>query len=160
MIVAGTLRTPSALEIANSIPPAGAAPLRFIVPLDDEPPTTDEGLNVADVGTGVFTVRVAVRAAVSSAMALMLTAVSDTTGIVVIEKVAVVVPSARSKLSGTVAAALLLLSETVVPPDGAKPLKVIVPLEDVPPVRLAGASFTDFTIGCFTVSVSVLVAPA
>ena len=131
-ITAGTLAAVSALAIANSIPPAGATPLRFIVALDDEPPITEVGLSVTDVGVGVLTVSVAVRAAVSSAMALMVTAVSETTGVVVSEKVAVVVPAAKTNVSGTVAAELLLLMETVVPLAGAGPLKVIVPVDDAP----------------------------
>ena len=50
-------------------------------------------------------------------------------------------PAATVTLAGTVATAVLLLdSVTTEPPDGAGPLSVTVPCDDVPPVTVAGDS--------------------
>lgn len=61
-------------------------------------------------------------------------------------KVAVVAPAATDTLAGTVAAALLLASVTVAAP-AAAPLRVTVPVEDVPPVTVVGLSATETRAG-------------
>lgn len=59
-------------------------------------------------------------------------------------KVALVAPAATVTLDGTVATpALLLESETATPPAGAAPLRVTVPLEELPPLTLVGFSASD-----------------
>lgn len=74
------------------------------------------------------------------------------------EKVAIVELAATVTLAGTVAAAVLLLvSVTTAPPDGAGPLSVIVALDDVPPVRLAGFSVKELKLGSVTLIVTVAV---
>ncbi len=52
-------------------------------------------------------------------------------------------PAATVTEAGSVAAALLLESETDAPPVGAAPLKVTVPVVDVPLVTVAGETATD-----------------
>ena len=90
----------------------------------------------------------------------MVTVVLLPTAVVVIGKVALVAPAGIVTLAGTVATAVLLLdSVTVVPPAGAAPLKVAVPVDELPPVTLVGLTATednDKAAGV-TVSVAVLV---
>jgi hypothetical protein len=68
----------------------------------------------------------------------MLTEVDELTAAVATEKVAVLLPAARLTVLGTEAEALLLERETETPPAGAAPLKLTVPMTEVPPVTLAG----------------------
>ena len=74
----------------------------------------------------------------------MVTAVTLPTALVVTVKVALVVPAATVTLAGTVATAMLLLeSVTVAPPAGAPPVNVTVPVEELPPVTVAGLRATE-----------------
>ncbi len=57
--------------------------------------------------------------------------------------VALAAPAGTVTLAGTVAADILLESETVAPPYGAGPLRVTVPVEDEPPLTLVGLSVTE-----------------
>jgi hypothetical protein len=57
----GTVATLVLLLVnVTTVPPAGAGPLSVTVPVDEFPPTTELGLRVKELGTGAFTVRVAV----------------------------------------------------------------------------------------------------
>jgi hypothetical protein len=70
-------------------------------------------------------------------------------------KFAVVAPAGTVTLAGTDAIeGLLLDSLTTTPPDGAEPLNVTVPVEEAPPVTVAG--FND-TKSWLTVSVALWV---
>ncbi len=91
----------------------------------------------------------------------MVTAVEVVTVLVLTVKVAVVAPAATVTLAGTVATAVLLLeSVTTAPPEGAAPLSVTVPCEELPPVTLLGFSASEETmIEGVTVSEAVWVAP-
>jgi hypothetical protein len=62
-------------------------------------------------------------------------------GVVVMVNVAVELPAGTVTEVPTVAEAELLDRVTLMPPVGAAPVKVTVPVEDVPPVTLVG--FTD-----------------
>ena len=63
----------------------------------------------------------------------------EPTAEVVIVNVALVAPAATVTLAGTWAAdVLLLVRVTTAPPDGAGPVKVTVPADEVPPVTEAG----------------------
>jgi hypothetical protein len=62
--------------------------------------------------------------------------------------IASVCPTATTTLEGTVTVALLLDSETVVPPDGAVPLIVTVQLAVPGPVTVAGVQLTLVTCSC------------
>ncbi|SRR5216684_1454014 len=69
----------------------------------------------------------------------MVTVVDEATALMVTTNVALVAPAATVTLESTVAAVVLLLeSTTCAPPEGAGPLKVTVPVEEFPPVTLAG----------------------
>src|SRR5438477_8143888 len=74
----------------------------------------------------------------------MVTGVDAATALVLIVKVALVLPAGTVTLEGTLAAALLLESVTSAPPAEAGPLSVTVPVEDPkgPPTTLVGADWT------------------
>jgi hypothetical protein len=57
--------------------------------------------------------------------------------------VAVALPAATATDAGTFAEVLLLERATEIPPAGAAPLKVTVPVTDIPPVTLVGLTATD-----------------
>jgi hypothetical protein len=90
---------------------------------------------------------------------VIVTAVVEATVPVVAVKVAVVAPAATVTEAGTWAAAVFeLVSATTAPPAGAGPLKVTVPVEDVPPVTEAGLTPMPVRVaaaGAWTVSVAV-----
>lgn len=133
--VAGTVPTAVLLEESvTTNPPVGALPERVMVPVDAVAPTTDVGLNDTPVTTGAVIVRFAL-AVVLFAVAVMGTVTFDTTPTVVIVKVVDEVPAGTVTLVGTVADALPEpeLKATARPPAGAFPVKVIVPVDDVPP---------------------------
>ena len=65
--------------------------------------------------------------------------VAAATGDVVTVKVPVVAPAATDTLEGTTALELDDVRVTTVPPAGAGPLIVTVPVDDVPPVTEVGA---------------------
>ncbi|MGA7786332.1 MAG: hypothetical protein WB997_16940, partial [Candidatus Acidiferrales bacterium] len=68
-------------------------------------------------------------------------------------KFAEVAPAATVTLTGTVAAAVLLLaSVTTAPPAGAAALKLTVPVDPTPPVTLDGFTEIEETTGGLTVS--------
>jgi hypothetical protein len=82
------------------------------------------------------------------------------TGLVVIVKVAEVAPAATVTLAGACAAAVLLLDRvTTAPPVGARPVKVTVPVDEVPPITEAGLSPTELSVAGVTVKVAVLATP-
>jgi hypothetical protein len=58
-------------------------------------------------------------------------------------------------LAGTVAAALSLESATTAPPTTAGLLKVIVPVEELPPITLVGDKVTVEMFGWMAVTCSV-----
>ena len=91
-------------------------------------------------------------------MAEILTDALLATGLVVVVNVAVVAPAATITLTGTWAAAVLLLeSVTTAPPTGAGPFKVTVPVEDTPPRTDVGLRLTEYRVAAVTVNVAVLV---
>ena len=73
-------------------------------------------------------------------------------------KLAVVAVAGTITLTGTCPAALSLVSDTAMPPEGAGPLRVTVPVEELPPTRLVGLSVIDDNVGAaVTVRVTVIV---
>ena len=84
----------------------------------------------------------------------------DATAEVVIVKIDVVAPAATVTLAGTRAAAVLLLVRvTTAPPAGAGPVKVTVPVDDVPPITEVGLRVTEVSAAAVTVKVAVFVTP-
>ena len=76
-----------------------------------------------------------------------MTAVDVPTGVVLTVNVTLVAPPGTVMLAGTAAMpGLLLASVTSAPPVGAGPLSVAVPVEEVPPVTLAGNKVRDASL--------------
>jgi ABC-type Na+ efflux pump permease subunit len=80
---------------------------------------------------------------------------------VVVVNVAVELPALTVTEAGVEALALLSDSDTTMPPAGAGPVRVTVPVEEVPPVTLAGLTDTaeSATAGGVMVSDEVRVTP-
>jgi hypothetical protein len=77
----------------------------------------------------------------------MVSEVFVATGLVVTLKVAVVAFATTVTLAGTWAAATLLLDRvTTAPPAGAGPLRVIVPIEALPPMTDGGLRMMEVTV--------------
>jgi hypothetical protein len=93
--------------------------------------------NDGAAGPAGFTVNVAVLATPLKA-AEMVAAVEALTVVVAIVKLALVEPAGTVTLAGTLVALEFSDSETAAPPLGAAALSVTVPLEEVPPLTLAG----------------------
>jgi len=123
---------------ATTAPPAGAGPFNVTVPVDGVPPVTEVGLKLTELGMGALIVSPAV-CVVLLYVAEIVDVVLLATGLVVTVNVAAVWFAATVTLAGTVAAAvLLLLRVTNVPPVGAAPLSVTVPVDEAPPVTDVG----------------------
>jgi len=80
-------------------------------------------------------------------LAVMVAVVVAPTALVVTVKVALLAPAATVTVAGVVADALLSDKVTAAPPAGAGPLKVTVPVEELPPVTLAGLNDTVESTG-------------
>ena len=84
----------------------------------------------------------------------------EETAVVETVKVAVELPAATVTVAGTVALARLEVSETEIPPVGADPLRVTVPVELVPPITVFGESETVEIATGLIVRVAVTEVPA
>jgi hypothetical protein len=146
--LAGTVAADALPLVSETVrPPAGAAALRVTVPVLVDPSTTVSGFRPrpvsvgADVAVGV-TVSAAERDA-PPAVAEIVTELVWVTDVVVTVNVALAEPPDTVTLAGTDAtAALLLARATLTPPDGALVVSVTVPVDDPPPVRVAGLRAT------------------
>src|SRR5206468_2913567 len=99
------------LASVTTMPPAGAAPLRVTVPVEEFPPVTLVGLSVSvesvTAGKAGFTVRAA-DLVVALLEAVIVTDVAAVTVLVVPLTVLLLAPAGTVTLAGTVAAAVLL----------------------------------------------------
>jgi hypothetical protein len=103
---------------------------------------------------------VTVRLAVKTApfVAEILTVVEVATIFVETVKVAVLLPGATVTLAGTVAAEVRLLERTTsMPPAGAGPENVTVPVDGVSPWTVVGFRLKPIRVGAVTVKFAVLV---
>jgi len=155
---AGTVTAALLLCSETRMPPVGAGPVRVTVPVDGLPPTTDVGFTLTAESAGGLTVSVAV-ALTPPYDAVIVAGVELATATVVTGKVALVALAATLTLAPTVAAVLLLCSETEMPPAGAGPARVTVPVDPVGPTTAVGFTLTDESSG-LTVSCVVTLAPA
>lgn len=128
------------------VPPVGAGPFKVTLAVEGLPPISMVGFSVRPVSPAGAKVRVAVwviplRPAVTG------TEVVVETAIVVTVKVADVDPAATVVDAGTEALELPEDKVTDVPPVGAGPLSVTVPVEGLPPVTDVGLSLTPLSPG-------------
>lgn len=159
----GTVTAAVLLLISVTVSPAGGAgPLRTTVPTDGVPPVTVFGLKLNDMITGGFTVSVPpMLLAPSVAVTVEIFCVGTPT--VVAVNVCEEFPAAMATPPGTVTDGSELFKLTVIPPGGAAPLIVTVPVELVPPVTVAGLKLTPVivTVEGMTVTFPVtIVAPS
>ena len=147
--LAGTVANEvSLLDKEKMAPPLGAGLLSAICPVEAFPPLTLVGLSVSENGIGPgggwgVTVREAV--CVTPELAAEIVTVVELAVVMVDTwKTAPIDPAATVTLAGTVATEVLLLDkEKTVPPLGAGLLRVICPVEDFPPLTLAGFSVSE-----------------
>ena len=158
--VAGTVAEALFDASAMEIPPVGAAALIVTVPTEATPPTTLVGLRVTLLTLSGLTVSVAVLLA-PPRVAVTVAVAEEPTTLVVTVKVPVVAPAATVTVAGTDAAALFDASVTDVPPVGAGPERVTVPVELArPPTTDVGLRATELRVAAVTFSVAVtLVVP-
>lgn len=81
------------------------------------------------------------------------------TGTVVIGKVAVVAPAGTVTELATVADEPLEASVTTIPPVGAGPVRVTVPVDEAPPTTVVGLRVKALTVGALTVKIAVFDPP-
>lgn len=143
----------------TTTPPARAGPVNVTVPVLVRPPFTLEGFNLSVESAAARTVRVALLVTVPY-VAEMLEVVEAATTAVVIGNAAVDDPAGMVTFCGTVAAAVLLLArDRTMPPLGAGPSSVTVPVELLPPVTAVGLRVSLENEGGLTVRVAVLGTP-
>jgi hypothetical protein len=155
----GTVATPVLLlERVTTVPADGAGPEIVTVPVEGDSPLTVVGFKVSELATGVWIVSVVVR--LTPRLPVIVTLVFAVTGLLVTVKVAVVAPAATVTVAGTVVSVVLLVDRvTVAPPVGAGPVKVTVPVDDVPPITDVGLRVTELRVAAVTIRVAVLVTP-
>jgi hypothetical protein len=91
-------------------------------------------------------------------VAVMVAVLVEPMGLVFTVNVTLVLPAGTVIEAGRVARLLLLANITRVPPLGAAPVKVTVPVTDVPPVVVVGASETKES--AVVVTAAVILSPA
>jgi hypothetical protein len=112
------------------------------------------------VRAGAVTVSVVDRVAPSVAEIVTL-AFTATPLVVMLNDAWVALAGTLTEMGTAAAAGVPLVSPTLIPPAGAAPESVTVPVEEVPPVTELGSTLTAVTVGAFTVRVAVrLAAPS
>ncbi len=128
----------------ETVSPAEAAgPLNVTVPVTvvEELPTTELGETITSVSSGASIFKVAVFEMLPS-LAVIVAETGVATAVVLTLKVAVVLPLATVTLEGALPEEELDERETLNPAVGAGPVKVTVPVEDVPPTTEVGETET------------------
>jgi hypothetical protein len=136
----------------TAMPLPGASPLSVTVPVAETPPVTLTGSRARPVTVGALTVSVAVFDPLR--VPVIVAVVLDPTGDVVTPNVVEVAPPGTFTLAGTVAGPALL-SVTAIPPVGAGPLSVTVPVEEPPPSTAVGLSVSPAMTGGLIVRTAV-----
>lgn len=161
-IASRPLLTLSVIDVLAAKPAACVLPTATLIPVGldvTRSPLRPVAVTVSvTLLLGGFTVSAAVRVTPAST-AEIVAVVAAVTAVVVVLNVALVAPAATVMLAGTAAAAALLDNATTAPPDGAALVSVTVPVDELPPVTLAGLSASVFRLagGGTGVTVSVVV---
>lgn len=148
------------LERKTGTPPAGAAAEIVTAPVTSLPPTMVVGASVRPVGRGAVVVSDAFAKEAPRAAEMMF-AISLPTSAVVAVNVAVDAASGRVTDVGTLTTEVSEDARpTTVPPMGAGPLMVIVPVDDCPPATTEGLKTIERTTGeAVRASTALFVAP-
>ena len=158
-MVAGRETLASELVSVTTTPPAGAIPETLIRPAIVLPPCTVDVDKRKTVTTGANT-RTVPTLLTAPVDAVMLTFASATTGTVVTGNDTLVAPAGTTTDAGIVATPGAALTKvTDVPPSGACPVNVTLPVIGEPPVALTGLNVTARTAAGFIVIVNVRNAP-
>ena len=139
-------------------PPVGAGPLRETVPVDEAPPITDAGTTETPVNVAGLIVSVAVFVEPASTPLMVADTTLDT-AVVDIVKEAVVAPALTVTVVGQVALVELEDKLTTIPLVLAGPVKVTVPVDDVPPMTELGDTVRLLNVAGVIVRAAVLVDP-
>jgi hypothetical protein len=156
----GTVTAALLLDSETVVPPLGALPLIVTVQLAVPGPVTVGGVQLRPTSCSCDDTLSPVVPVLpfNPAVSVALTVVAVLPAVAV--NVAEVFPAATSTLEGTVTVALLLVSETVVPPVCAVPLIVTVQVADPGPVTAGGVQLRLATCSCDdTLSPVVVVLP-
>ena len=156
--VAGTVALVLFEARVTTLPLGPAGPVNVTVPITGAPPNRADGESVTLDTPAPVTVRTVVFVT-EPAVAVTVTGVSDETGLVLILNVAEVAPAGTVTLAGTVALVEEDFNVTMVPPVGAPPERVTVPVELVPPTTELGETDTLAKLPEVRVSVPVRLKP-
>jgi hypothetical protein len=153
------------LDSMTTAPPDGAGAVNVTVPVPRSPPRIVVGLTeiAASPLTGAVVMVKVPLCDEPLPVAVIVALVLAFTDCVLTEKLAELAPGGTVTLAGTTALRLLLDRLMTVPPFGAVPLNVTVPIVPIPPCTVDGFKVTeDGTMGgaaCPIVSVAVAVPP-
>ena len=149
-MLTGTGRAMVSVDVSvTTLPPVGATEPRFAVKRTCFPPMTFAALATSVESAGGLTVRVAVLLD-APIVAVMMGETALATAVVAMLNVAEDAPCATVTVAGRVAAALLDARFTTLPPAGAGPVSVTVPVDDAPPATVAGFSVTLLMLSVVT----------
>ena len=145
-------------ERTTEVPPVGAAPFSVTVPIDDEPPISVFGAKLKLANTAGLIVSVAFFE-LDPRVPVIVAVVTAETALVDMANVAVAEPLGTVTAAGIVALELFEFSVTIVPPVGAFPLNVTVPVDPILPSTVFGDTDKEVTPRTVTVSVWLSLTP-
>ncbi len=143
------------LEASETVAPLGpATPFRVTVPVEDVPPATVPGETLRDTSAAAVMVRFAVCWPLPRVAVIVAVVVVDTADVLTVNVVELE-PAGTVTVFGTVAPPTLEARLTLVPPVGALPFNVRVPVEEAPPYSVDGVRLRLDSAGALTVNWAV-----
>jgi len=156
---AGRVALPLPEESDTVAPPGPAAPFKVTVPVEEVPPVTEVGDRLTPLSVAEVIVSVAVSVVLPNVAEIVAVTALDT-ALVLVVKVAEELPAATVTEEGTIALEEFDDRLTIVPPVGAFPLSVTVPVAETPPKTVVGDTDSELSDGALTVSEAVIVTAA